>query len=464
MLTVMVKEMVMIKKIAVLTLIGSLAGAIGGFAAAEHPGKAYMLKNGYEGPQTCEVCHSGKAKEFLGTVHWTHASKVDHVDGIKPDEEVGMKNRIYTMCNGNDIVNNLKEIPPNDKGKTKYSGCNTCHPGDGAVGSTGPAAEAAIDCLLCHSTKYDFSKRKPVKREDGVVVIGQDRSVEAATNLGRPTNKTCMTCHESAGGGVYVKRGFAMTAAADVHAAKKMVCIDCHVVKNHKIPTGFDPNNWAHDGVRISCAGKCHTEKPHKDPEIDRHSAKIACQTCHIPKTGGAFAKDFTKWEKLDNGFWEPSTLKKEVNETTPVYAWYNNTVANRPDFIGPKGSRTDGKSKIHPFKIFQGKAYFNKKNGELLSMDFAAPSATGDTLAGVASAAKILGIKDYEPVPGWQTIYFGSNHQVAPKGKALSCASCHAPNGVLNFKELGYSNAEIIKLTNPEIYFERVLEKQEEW
>lgn len=452
----------MIRKIAVLTLLGSAATVIGVFAA-EHPGKEYILKNGYQGPKTCEVCHPGKAKEFIGTVHWTHASKVDNVDGVKPGEEFGMKNRIYTMCNGNDVVNNLKEVPANEKGKRKFSGCNTCHPGDhlSDVGSTGPAAEAAIDCLLCHSAKYDFSKRKPYKNQEGVVVMGQDRSVEAAVNLGRPTNKTCMTCHESAGGGVYVKRGFAMTPDADVHAAKKMVCIDCHVVKNHKMPTGYDPNNWAHDGLRVSCIGQCHTEKPHKDAAIDNHTSKIACQTCHIPKTGGATAKDFTKWTKLDNTFYEPSTLKREINETTPIYAWYNLTVANRPEFIGPKGSRSDGKSKIYPFKVFQGKAFFNKKNGELLSMDFAQPSANGDTLAGVASAAKILGLKDYEPVPGWQTGYFGSNHQVAPKKKALSCTNCHALNGILNFKDLGYSDAEISKLTNPEIYFERLLKKQ---
>ena len=111
---------------------------------------------------------------------------------------------------------------------------------------------------------------------------------------------------------------------------------------------------------------------------------------------------------------------------------------------------------------MFQGKAYFNKKDGQLMSMDFAPPIANGDALAGVASAAKILGIKDYEPVPGWQTIYFGSNHQVTPKNKALSCANCHALNGVLDFKELGYSPKEVDKLTNPELYFEKLLKLQQ--
>lgn len=455
----------MVKKIAVSVFLGiALCASI--VSAKEHAGREYILKNGYQGPKTCEVCHPGKAGEILGTVHWKHASQVDNVEGLKPGEEYGMKNRIYTMCNGNDIVNNLKEIPPNQLGKTKFSGCNTCHLGDHTsdVGSSGPKAEESIDCLICHSSRYDFSKRKPGKRSDGTVVMGQDRSTEAAANLARPTSKTCMICHESAGGGVLVKRGFSIDPSKDVHVANKMVCIDCHQVKNHKFPTGYDPNNWAHDGERVSCAGECHTNKPHKDADLNRHAEKIACQTCHIPKTGGASAKDFTKWEKQENGFWEPSTLKREVNETTPVYAWYNLTVANRPTFIGPKGSRVDGKSKIYPFKIFQGKAYFNKKSGELMAMDFAPPMASGDTLAGVASAAKIMGIKDYEPVPGWQTIYFGSNHLVGPKKNALSCTSCHVPNGVLNFRELGYGNEEIRKLTSPELYFEKTLKAQEEW
>lgn len=434
--------------------------------AKDHPGKEYIEKNGYKGPATCEECHPGKAKEFLSTVHWKHASKVTNVDNLDPKKEYGMKNRIYTMCNGNDIVNNLKEIPKNpETGKTKFTGCNTCHPGDHIhdVGSTGPEAENSIDCLICHSSDYDLSKRKPFKNDQGRIVMGQDKSTKAALAIGKPSVKNCMTCHESAGGGVLVKRGFAFTAQNDVHAAKGMVCVDCHKTKNHKVPTGFDPNNWANDGERLSCAG-CHTEAPHKDADYNRHTARIACQTCHIPRTGGAFAKDFTKWEQGSDKFYEPTTLRKEANETVPVYAWYNKTVQNTPHFIGPKGDRKDKNSKIYPFKIFNGKAYYDKKSGQLLSMDFAPPMATGDTLAGVASAAKTLGLKDITPVPGWQTIFFGSNHLVN-KDKALTCNNCHSINGVLNFKALGYTDEEIKKLTSPEIYFDKLAKKQkEEW
>ena len=82
--------------------------------------------------------------------------------------------------------------------------------------------------------------------------------------------------------------------------------------------------------------------------------------------------------------------------------------------------------------------------------------------LADIQKKAKTLGIKDYKPVPGWQTIYFGSDHMVT-KEKALNCINCHAVNGVIPFRELGYSAKEIKKLTNPDLYFRKMLEKQKE-
>lgn len=94
--------------------------------------------------------------------------------------------------------------------------------------------------------------------------------------------------------------------------------------------------------------------------------------------------------------------------------------------------------------------------------MDFAPPMATGDTLAGVASAAKKLGIKKYEPVPGWQTVYFASSHLVT-KENALTCINCHSVNSVLNFRELGYSEKEMKKLTSAQLYFEKAAKQQEE-
>src|SRR5512145_331226 len=437
---------------------------------AEHPGNDYIKQNGYAGPKTCEECHPGTAKAFTDTVHWKHASKVPNVDGLDPKQDYGMKNRIYTFCNGNDIVNDLKPTAKNEQGKVKLSGCSSCHPGTHVegVGSTGSEAEAAVDCLVCHSSKYDLSKRKPFQAADGKVVMGQDRSVEAALAVGKPGVKNCMVCHESAGGGVQFKRGFAYDAEHDAHAAKGMVCADCHKAKDHKMPTGFDPNNWANDGVRVACAD-CHGAQPHKEEDYNRHSARIACQTCHIPQAGGVVAKDFTRWTKDEApGWWEPTTTNRSPASVRPVHAWFDGRVRNEPHLIGPKGSRQDGKSRLTPFRVYEGRAFYDKKTGKLLSMDFGPPTGTGDTLAGVASAAKTLGLKDVQPTPGWQTIYFANSHLVT-KTKALTCDKCHTPNGAVDFEALGYGKAEIEKrkLRSASLWFDKLdakEKKKEEW
>ncbi|HEY5997352.1 MAG TPA: hypothetical protein VIU29_10030 [Candidatus Deferrimicrobiaceae bacterium] len=440
-------------------------------AAGEHPGRSFIEKNGYAGPSTCEAagCHPGTAGKFLSTVHWTHAGVPANVKGLDdPGKAYGMKNRAYTMCNGNELVSGLKEVTSAETGKKKFTGCDSCHPGDNinGAGSSGPGAEAAIDCLLCHASGYDFSLRRPSKDAQGRIVMGQDRSVAAALTVGRPGVKNCMACHESAGGGVLVKKGFAYNAGNDVHAARGMLCVDCHFAKEHRIPTGFDPNIWATDGVRTGCDdGKCHDGAPHEDRDLNAHTARIACQTCHIPRTGGAFAKDFTKWTKMSGGFWEPTTLRRDANESSPAYAWYNKTVRNSPKLIAPLGSRKDRRSRIYPFKIFEGRAFFDRRSGKLLVMDMGPPMVDGDVMAGLASSAKTLGLKSYDPVPGWQTIYFGSNHLVAPKEKALSCENCHARNGVLDFRELGYSAKETARLTGASLYFDRAAERlKEQW
>ena len=117
------------KRLTLMLLLLLVWGVAASSFAEVHPGREYLEKNGYSGPETCENCHPGTAAKFLRTVHWKHASKVTNVDNLDPHKEYGMKNRIYTMCNGNDIVNNLKETPKSpETGKSKFSGCNTCHP------------------------------------------------------------------------------------------------------------------------------------------------------------------------------------------------------------------------------------------------------------------------------------------------------------------------------------------------
>ena len=65
------------------------------------------------------------------------------------------------------------------------------------------------------------------------------------------------------------------------------------------------------------------------------------------------------------------------------------------------------------------------------------------------------LGIKDYELVPEWQTLFFANSHLVTKRG-ALTCEKCHSEVGVLDFGRLGYTPKEIIKLRSPSNYFDK--------
>ena len=46
------------------------------------------------------------------------------------------------------------------------------------------------------------------------------------------------------------------------------------------------------------------------------------------------------------------------------------------------------------------------------------------------------------------ETMVFSMNHQVAPKGEALKCVSCHCPKGVHRFQETGVHEERIKKLS----------------
>ena len=69
------------------------------------------------------------------------------------------------------------------------------------------------------------------------------------------------------------------------------------------------------------------------------------------------------------------------------------------------------------------------------------------------SQAARKGGEDAKQPFAGkWKAVqevrYNAVNHQVAPKGAALKCESCHSSKGVLDFKKLGYGGERIKKLS----------------
>ncbi|MBT8239760.1 MAG: hypothetical protein KJN63_00870, partial [Acidimicrobiia bacterium] len=179
--------------------------------------------------------------------------------------------------------------------------CNGCHIG----ASWNPTKDT--DCTYCHQSA------RPVKGSADI-----------------PTVAKCMTCHIKDTS----KRGDLFTASTDVHIAAGMLCQDCHVrtsdkrrASDHQFlkGTAIDTTEPTMEGT-VDCAA-CHTSKPHgkgvkRYARINRHLAKVACETCHTgQRPAGALLS--RRWDKFSSG--KPVTTKRPPG-WMPEYKWYDNT------------------------------------------------------------------------------------------------------------------------------------------
>jgi len=298
--------------------------------------------------------------------------------------------------------------------------------------------------------------------------------VKVAQNVGKPTRQNCGVCHFFGGGGDHIKHGdldsslLKPTRSVDVHMtdpAPNMTCQDCHKTKAHVIP-GESMAVSLGKGARVSCTD-CHGETPHKIPTYNRHTKRVACETCHVP----VFAKGLpTKvwWDWSKAGQDRPEAKDKYGLETyvkikgefkwekdiRPTYLWYNGETARYllGDTINPSkpvplnkplGDRKDSRSRIMPFKIMRGKQPYDK---ELKTM--AVPHLFGgywkhfDWDRAIADGNKAAGLPYSGQYDFVETVmYWKVNHMVAPKQAAFKCTSCHKEKGgILDWKALGYA------------------------
>ncbi|MCE5262457.1 MAG: hypothetical protein LLG97_02865 [Deltaproteobacteria bacterium] len=336
-------------------------------------------------------------------------------------------------------------------------GCVRCHPGYGAKPSkAGKMTEADynnIDCLLCHAPGY---KRTVGKVGDQLKLIPtQDTDVlKAAQSVQKPTSEMCLRCHAFAAGGLNFKHGVVPTAETDVHAAKGIQCVQCHITKDHRIAGGADikAREFLDVGVTVACEN-CHTGSPHKGNDkvrIDDHAKRLACQACHIPgvardpKQPTLVFRDYTKPvlnEKV--GLYGPTEIIK--GNLKPVYRWWNRyTMKNTT----PVGSITDKTAKIYPYKTADFVIIADAETGKAVYLKSGVYSITGDINASAKKGAedsKMPYSGKWKPLE--ETLHFTLNHQVAPKSGALSCKSCHSPDGVMDFQRLGYSAEKVKEL-----------------
>jgi octaheme c-type cytochrome (tetrathionate reductase family) len=439
----------------ILFVFGVLVWPTAGAAAADHKDMiSGPFKSGPEVSETCLGCHEQQFKDFMKTVHWTWQEK-QQVPG-KGELSIGKINLLNNFCIA---------LPAN------WPRCTSCHAGYGWQDASFNFDDPKnVDCLVCHDTTGTYAKSpagggNPDPKVD---------LVKVAQNVGKPTRQNCGTCHFFGGGGDHVKHGdldsslLKPSRSVDVHMADpapSMTCQDCHKTKDHVIP-GESMAVSMGKGARVMCTD-CHGETPHKIPTYNKHTKRVACETCHVP----VFAKGLpTKvwWDWSKAGQDRPAAKDKHGLETyvkikgefrwekdiRPTYLWYNGETARylMGDTIDPSkpvplnkplGDRKDPNARIMPFKIMRGKQPYDK---ELKTM--AVPHLFGgywkhfDWNRAIADGHQAAGLPYSGQYDFVETVmYWKVNHMVAPKQAAFRCTACHREKGgILNWKALGYA------------------------
>lgn len=414
--------------------------------------KFEVLQKEFNTPQdvteACISCHTERHKEIMNSSHWNW-ERISYIEG-RGIEAAGKHNVINNYCIGS---------------QTNEQACAKCHIGFGMTLNHFDFENARnVDCMVCHDNSDEYIK--------GTALAGYpDRSVnlsKVAQGVGQPTKHNCGSCHFNSGGGNNVKHGdleqalLACDRDVDVHMAANginMECTSCHTAENHQM-LGRLYSVSSTNTQRATCE-QCHTNTPHFDPIINRHNAKVACQTCHIPQYAKVNATKMAwKWSdagKLEDG--KPyHTVDESGNETylsikgtfkwetnvTPDYMWFNgtadhyilgDTIKSDPMILNPLyGSHDDGNSKIIPVKIHVGdqiydkvyktlvqpKLHGNEKGDSAYWQDF-------DWKLAAEAGMKQVGLPYSGEYDFIETImYWPVNHMVSPKEQAVGCAECH--------------------------------------
>ena len=329
-------------------------------------------------------------------------------------------------------------------------------------------------------------------------------TLEAAQTVHATTRQSCLNCHAGAAGADGAKRGdlskelaASATTALDFHMSPQgadQTCSDCHSAGEHRV-RGRGLDLRANDvPERFTCENSgCHTSQPHATTttgtQLNRHTAKVACQTCHIPKyakagVGTEVARDWQDPHPSDSacngrGGWLPRE-DKGFN-LTPSYNWFDGKsevyylgeslngvptiplaanvassfgfAAGEPAYvlgvptailsttgaIDPKLGAKNATAKIYPMKEHWGKL---ASNGETLighstfeffrTGSFCRAVAIGDNQDPDTACAK--GTPGPEMPSGTEAVAVHTfqtiNHGVEPKANALgannACGTCH--------------------------------------
>ena len=425
----------------------------------------------FEGTKTCLKCHTDEAVNVHSSVHYQWKGEASEVEGLN-EPVAGKLGGINDFCIYPDInwIGKLTNVD----GVEVDGGCAKCHVGLGAKPETVVTQNQLenIDCLICHSGQY---RRTVGKDQNGKYRFVPDTEkmtvslLQAAVDITLPTNDTCLNCHTKAGGGNNFKRGDIEeahrnpTRSFDVHMASAanggagLKCLDCHTAADHRIAgrgTDLRPRDLEDP---VNCT-MCHSESPHDDSKLDKHTARVNCTVCHIPTFAKVAPTDMNRdWSKPGDpvqatGLYEPHHEKGQ--NVVPEYRFFNGTsyfyqfgdeaVAGengRVVMSAPLGNIGDAGAKIHAFKHHLAKQPIDLDQRRLLPLKIGIFFSTGDIDGAVKAGA--AGVNwDLGNGYGFAETerYMGLFHEVAPKEQALSCSSCHDSGSRIDFAALGYT------------------------
>ena len=415
----------------------------------------------WNGPGTCLSCHAAEA-------HDVHASVMYQWEGPTPEMDHGPARQGKISGAVNSYCVNIAG---------NWNACGGCHLGLGALPEPDASPEqlANIDCMLCHQREYRRTKVDGVfVPDEAAMSISMD---EAARTVHRPDRSNCLQCHAKAGGGDAVKRGDLSLAHAatsdrvfDVHmstSGANLRCQQCHTFTGHRVAGRGSDLRPTDSDVRLECAN-CHAAMAageHEGSFIDRHTDRVACQTCHIPR----YAKDaadsaaseateiYRTW--LDSHATAPPfhPASEKRNDLEPVYHFWNRLSRNylvgddavidpttgRYPTSRPLGAVNDVDSKLYPFKYKVAEQPMTSgPQPKLIPIDTAVFFATADAAAATEAGLVNMGLPSSTAYEWVETDTFQLlNHEVSPSEMALGCNDCHGSSARMDLQgELGYA------------------------
>ncbi|OQY04999.1 MAG: hypothetical protein B6I22_08255 [Desulfobacteraceae bacterium 4572_123] len=483
--------------------------------------RVFKQLGGYKGPEACYACHQKEYEEVSKSYH-VHQGRITKDGKIAHDPkdavDIGMYNRWYSLSNTERV-----KTPKKQWQLMEAVYCAQCHPGGGVLKPLG----MDVDCLICHQqTGYKggrgLGKTPAGMDSEGLIVqsngartaelmlAGADAGGDLGKldlshisakamdgvelRVGKPTPDNCNFCHWKSNGKRGTRYGLFKGASTDVHFSEGMRCQECHETEKHQIGKGKIVDNAGSPelrGTMQSCTD-CHGEEPHVGDDADdlnMHMERIACETCHIPKTypgtvgvNWLLGMDMPKMMKLYHwmmpvakvlGMADPEKMNenmanmigryktKSFSEFRQVYAWYNReTICT--EIPHPTGHIDDPDSRITPFNIIATSLFDDGTTPEVVeNPDGHTPGYPVPRTFVARAGGKGKKNTTLAQMRAWDNgryksaiirrtpQYFNLYHSIAPAADALKCNDCHTKNqGRLDFAALGYDVDEVEDLT----------------